>query len=345
MLLASGLIAIALGAPFEVTGDHGRHHANVAWLGDRLLVGQPYLTSGQQRPGGVVLFTLRGDRWAEGPRWLVGPLHDPGFDVAGSGGRALAATGDLAVVGAERSVTLLRPDGDALVAVEQVTARGVLGLVAADGDTVVFTDDQAGGSSVRTLRRSGEGWREAAALPVPSPDAVALRGDRLVVGADFVGATVASEQVRSYRWTADGWRLEAELTQEGPASMTTFGGRLSLDGDTLAVAASWRTPDFSSARAVFLYRWSDGAWVRTATLSPPGGAGLVEAMALRGNTLLTYVPGDRLLVWAEGADGWSTVPWDCPAPPEPEALAVSGEVAAIVADGRGVTCPLPRRPG
>lgn len=123
--------------------------------------------------------------------------------------------------------------------------------IAVDGTTVVVGAPQhAGRGALYVFARDQGGpgnWGEVATFTPPNASAgalfgfsLAIRGNRMVVGAPYTGLDRAGS-VYLYRRDAasvSGWTLERELTAASATTGFSFGHALALDGDTLAISGA-----------------------------------------------------------------------------------------------------------
>ncbi|MCH2162867.1 MAG: FG-GAP repeat protein, partial [Phycisphaerales bacterium] len=246
-------------------------------------------------------------------------------------GTAVVLQGDLVVVGAPLQagladwaagrVHVFRLTDDGFVSESELVADDgavgdLLGVsVATDGSRIIagaFMDDAAfindGSAYVYRLdTRNKKQWVQEAKLvaSAPQPQAtfgrtVAIDGDLAVVGAPLDG-TVGSASGRVHIFERDGsgaWFETAQLTSPGQQPGDRFGLALDLDGDQLAVGASWAG---SERGEVHIYeRSAGGAWNHVAeVLNPSGVAGDQFGFDVA-------LDGDRLLVGEYHADGLLT---------------------------------------
>jgi hypothetical protein len=189
----------------------------LALSGDTLAVGRP-----SEKPGvggSVFIYSRRDGTWTRETRLRTTVLGDLGFSLALSGDTL--AVGDIGTLHGEGRV-----------------------------------------GSVTVFRRRGRGWdREAQLSPRElTPDAqfgyaVALEGDRLVVGAQFddlAPVHVFRGSVRIYHRRGTQWQLEKKFV--GGPGRDQLGEHVSLSGDHLAVGA------YGHDRAATIYEHGPEGW-------------------------------------------------------------------------------------
>ena len=152
--------------------------------------------------------------------------------------------------------------------------------IALDGDTLAIGDPlswNAGSESgaVAIYRHGVTGWAVEEVLYVPSDpyvdafgSSLALRGDRLVVGAParskdtsgYGGAAIVYERTGSH------WTPIVELHSATPGFSNLFGSAVALDGDTLVVTATRGEPghDRYSEGRIEIFDLVGGAWTEVA---------------------------------------------------------------------------------
>lgn len=256
-----------------------------AVVGDELLVAQPQNVI---NPGRVYVYRPSADGWAESQ-----VLTAPGADRADGFGRALAADGDVLLVGAPRSAdgrgaahVFRRLDGEWQSALGLEVGEGVTmagSAVAVSGPTLALVLRDDGREIVRVMRITGAGLavdgelagdpddlRYGAALAAIDP------GHVVVCGADDTGAAVVDLHGRN----ADGQWARLLRMHPGP-QLTATGGLLSQDpykecglaADEDRVAVGTPLAPGGGAVSVFRVTRSGGISLEPeTTLSPPTGA-------------------------------------------------------------------------
>ena len=296
----------------------GRGAEDVALDGDLAAVGAPgddalalYALAGgawslaqEARPGrgdvGEAIALSEGRFVLGAPGTRVGPLRAAGrvwFGRAGSDalravdqgpgrrderlGAGVAVRGEAVAATGEASVSVFEIEGTgAWRTALRVWQEGAPGIALGDG----FAVRTGAGAE---LARTAVGWADGS--PFPQADAVALDGDRALVGS----AEGASGSVALYRRGPGGWsRVEAV----GDASEAQFGYALALAGDRALVASRARNPDGSFGRVHVFERAADG-WERVAVLAPGGKGVFGTTVALAGGEIVVGDP-----VFSGGSD-------------------------------------------
>jgi hypothetical protein len=254
-----------------------------------LVVATPEVSDGVQ---GVYVFTEQGGGWVEEVLITRTAPTDPFL------GHAVALEGDLLALGSplesfsyegrEGAVALFRRSAGGWN-LEQLVVAAVPdpteqfgGALALDGGTLAVAGHwfPFGGLRVHVFgQEPGLGWVEQATLVAsdwagPIGGALALQGDRLVVGAARVSPlpTGGTGEAYLFERSAGTWSETNRLFGNG--TDTQFGQAVAIDGSTLAVAAH---------EAVYVFVEQAGSWVQQARLVAD------DAYALS-------LVGDRLLV-------------------------------------------------
>jgi drug/metabolite transporter superfamily protein YnfA len=208
--------------------------------------------------------------------------------------------------------------------------------VAVSGDTIVvggLNADTSGTAYV--FVRAGSSWVQQAALKASnaaaqdefacSPDAVAIEGDLLVVGAyaeDSAASGVNGNQLDNSLYNAGAayvfarvgstWNQEAYLKASNPDLWDAFGTALALSGQTIVVSShnegssatgidgDQSLNDAPLAGAAYVFTKTGGLWVQQAYLK----ASNTEAYDKFGDSL--SMSGDLLVVGARGEDSAAT---------------------------------------
>ena len=169
-------------------------------------------------------------------------------------GEVLAIDGDTVVVaapfgeGGPVPVFRLQEPGwareAALESFEREEAEPLGRSLGLDGDTIAV--GSRWGGAVHLFERSGTTWSRAQILSTETGDeaffgfALDMNGDTMVVGAPF-DSTDADFSGAAYIFVRDesGWSEQAFLKATNVGAEDFFGGSVSLDGDTVAIGASW----------------------------------------------------------------------------------------------------------
>ncbi len=242
----------------------------VALDGDRAFVGARRDDEAAKDAGAAYVFELAADGWNQVQKLTAGdPDPDDRF------GRAIAVDGSRALVGARID------DGRAPDA----------------GAAYVFERDADEGR-----------WRQTQKLTAPDAhrgdrfgSAVALRGDRALVGAERDDETAEDAgAVYAFVFDAGQWRQTQKLTVAGTGGGTRFGSTLALDRGTALVGAEHDAEHGSDAGAAYGFTLEGDRWRPTGTLvatNPAPGDRFGSDVAVDGN---------RALVGASDADEEAT---------------------------------------
>ncbi len=310
----------------QVGASNGSNADAFGWAlaaaGDFLFVGAPFsAVLGSWHNGTVYVFQEQGTSWVEvrrlsptivnaefgysvaaDGRWLV--VGAPGERAGGFNGAGAAYVYERLPSGAwVRDQRLVAPNG----AADDHFGRSV----SISGERIVVgapTVDLDLGSSVAInvgaayiFERSAQGWVLASKVMSPAPTfqsvfgrSVALRGDRLVVGAPREYITSIIHSGAAYVFTRDGsgaWRYEATLVPSEAESGLFFGQAVALEGDLIAVGApGWDHPLADDAGRVYVFRREGGAWSEVTRLCEGVPADdderFGETLALRGGAIL-----------------------------------------------------------
>ena len=288
---------------------------SVAISGDTAVVGASYDdVGGEVQQGSAYVFVRSGSTWSEQVQLLAGDGSTwDGF------GRAVAISGDTAVVGAVTDDVGANADqGSAYVFVRNGSTWGQQahltaadgsasdffgGAVAISGDTAVVgasydgagTNDMQGSAYV--FMRSGAVWGLQAHLAAADGAwgdlfgmSVAISGDTAVVGAseDDVGAN--RDQGSAYVFARSGstWSQQAHLTAADGASDEWFGWSVGVSGDTAVVGAPRHVVGAKADQgSAYAFARSGSTWSQQAQLSAVDGAAddwLGMSVAISGDT-------------------------------------------------------------
>jgi hypothetical protein len=216
---------------------------------------------GVRNVGAVYVFTRSGETWTE-----VQKLSAPEALKSTTFGRSVALSGDTLLVGA---------DG----------AR-VGGLMS--GAAYVYQRSDAGFAYEATLAPAHPQQDQLFGL------AVALEGDRALVGSPFEGPSGAPYGAAYVFERSDaGWHETEHLVASDPQE-ARFGMAVSLDGDAALIgAASARTSSVKGGAAYF-FVLSDDGWLEQARLAPDDGFegdAFGTAVGLSNRHLIVGAPG------------------------------------------------------
>jgi FG-GAP repeat protein len=238
------------GANFDEFGK------SVAVAGDTAVVGAP-ASQATGRPGAAYAFTRSGSSWSQQAKVTAsdGTAND-------AFGNAVALEGDRAVVGAYRDGTgsayvFTRSGSSWNQQVKLTASDGAPGdnfgsSLATSGGTVVvgaFHDNFGANTfqgSAYVFIQSGSSWSQQAKLTAVDGakndsfgNAVAVDGDRAIVGAFFKGVGANFQQGLAYVFTRTGatWHQQKKLAAPGGERADHFGISVELNGDTAVVGA------------------------------------------------------------------------------------------------------------
>jgi hypothetical protein len=217
--------------------------------------------------------------------------------------------------------------------------------VAADGDRLavgaIGADDVAfDGGVVHLYAWSGDAWALTYRLRPPSPApmahfgrALALQGDRLLVGATLFGTDTGREG-RGSAWLFErghaGWVHVADWTLADEPGDHGFGEAVALAGDVAAVGG--RT---LAGGEVHVFEHGATGWRPTARLTGGPGESFGDQIALADGWLLVRAGGGaRVATYRRGDAGWSARA-DLPgAEGSVRALAARGSTALLLDERR-----------
>ncbi|HET9066638.1 MAG TPA: choice-of-anchor B family protein [Gemmatimonadales bacterium] len=240
--------------------------------------------------------------------------------------------------------------------------------IAIDGETAVVGAPGAGDGvgAAYVLHRTGGEWRVAVKLTPQDTavargfgSAVAIRGDRLLIGAP--GSLAGAGLVQPFRRVAGAWIAEAGVRRAGAADTTAaFGGTIAMASDRAFVGAAG-IDGGSGAMIMLGYDTTSTSWrVRgeMAAFDGARGSGFGSDLALSDDDLWVGAPNGRGAgtVYAYRVDGEGVVSVSAIGSPQPDidrafgrAVAVRGDVAVVgitgTAIGAGNGLILERRAG
>ncbi|MCK6446056.1 MAG: FG-GAP repeat protein [Planctomycetes bacterium] len=234
--------------------------------GTTLVIGAEWFDpfGGATNHGGAWVFERQGTTWVE-----VASLSSSSYDPDDHFGAALALDGDRLVVGAKQE------DGPSTLS---------------SGAVYVF--EKLGGAWIETARLVASD----AASSETFGSAVALDGDRLVVGAEYESAQGATFRGAAYvfEWNGSAWLETTKLLAPGAAAFDYAGSTVALDDDRVIVGARGRDHGgVTNSGAAFVYEYDGVSWTHVATLAPNDAATNDEfgrAVALDGDTVLVGAP-------------------------------------------------------
>jgi len=194
--------------------------------------------------------------------------------------------------------------------------------VAIDGDTLVvgarFEDSNATGingaqndlasnsGAVYVFRRNGAVWQQEAYLKASNAQAtdefgssVAIRGDRIAVGAIRKGASIGAAYV--FRRNGTVWQEEATFPGTDPGA--GFGISVALDDQRLVVGSRYANAAKTFAGAAFVYLRAGTAWSLESTLTAPNARNVAIGTLTFGTRVALH--GDLIAVSDPFEDGGS----------------------------------------
>lgn len=128
--------------------------------------------------------------------------------------------------------------------------------------------------------------------------AVAIRGDRAVVGAPSNSGGVGAAAV--FRFDGSNWVHEQTLTPAGPprdvGQPRDFGAAVAIQGQWIVVGAQRSADQGTNGGSAFVYRFEGKAWVQHQKLLPADvalGDQFGNAVAIDGETILIAACGDN----------------------------------------------------
>jgi len=287
--------------------------AAIALSGDLALVGSPYSDVNGTDSGKAHYFKL-------GPRPIARLIGSDSTSYDRFGGDAVAISGDTALVGAPRDddsgagpmngAAYVFGYGDVRGWIEEdkLTASdgqeddGFGKYIAISGDRAVFAAPGASGNigAAYVFARAGGIWSEEGKL-TPSggladdgfadePSAIAISGDRVVIGAQYNGNRGAAYVFR-YDDILEDWVQEKKLTASDGSSGDYFGVSVAISADIIVVGA----PYAGSSGAAYVFRYDDQLedWVEDdAKLIATADGDFGFSMAMSSDTLVISAPFD-----------------------------------------------------
>lgn len=222
--------------------------------GDTVVAGAPNDDDVANNAGAAYVFVRSGTTWS-----FEDKLIAPDGAVNDTAGRSVDVDGDTAVVGAQARNGVVGPDSGGVYVFERSgTQWGAPQLLEAptpssggrfgetldlDGDSLVIGEPgwMSNAGRAHVFVRQGATWTWQATLePVLDAstfagDAVAIHGDRVLVGAhgDFLGGSVFL-----YERAGMTWSLTDTLKEPTPVLGNDFGYAVAIDGDRLAAGAA-----------------------------------------------------------------------------------------------------------
>ncbi len=175
-------------------------------------------------------------------------------------------------------------------------------------------------AAVYVFVHDGSAWVQQARIASPQGplsggfgSALALQGDRLVIGADQASSRAGAAYV--YTRSGTTWTLQARLAPLDAAAGDRFGSSLALSDDSVLIGAPFRAgvaPGSHAQGAAYIYVHTLGSWVQQARLSPAvavDGDSFGAALALDGDRAAIGAPlaggSGRVHVFERAAGIWS----------------------------------------
>lgn len=255
--------------------------------GDILLVGAPLAAVNDIDSGAVLIFRLQSGRWAHAGA-LVPADADAGQQFGSS--LALDAAAGRLVVGSASDDDVAKDRGSAYVYVadgaggwieqsklvpEDAKANSGFGWSAdIDDDTIVigapFEDNVigalVGNAYVFTMDGRGRWTQQAKLFPDVAPNgaifgaAVAVDGDRALVGAPYLGMEFIVGAAHAFTRSGTSWQHVQHIVSPISLARDRFGTSLDLDGDLAIIGAPRDAPPTYGTLSVFLYSARIGQW-------------------------------------------------------------------------------------
>ncbi len=262
---------------------------SVAVSDDTVLVGAPGVVLSKLNEGAAYLFERDGEGWSQVAklrRETVGRNDMTGVAVALDGGVAVIGSPGADAAGTDSGAALIyeREEGAwTRVATLTPEAAGERfgSAVSVDGDRILVgasgnVPAQETAGSAYVFERRDNAWQRTARL-TPSDgaggdgfgDAVALTGDRALVGARFADLGGSDEGAAYVFKQADGgWNEVAKLTAPEPADRDQFGHAVALTGTMALIGAPRFDHPGRDSGAVWAFTPGAGGWHLNTRLSP-----------------------------------------------------------------------------
>lgn len=295
---------------------------SVSVSGDIAVVGSPYASVGAPFTGAAYVFVRNGASWHEQAKLTASDAatHDVfGYSVALSGTTALiGAYHDDTIHGtAAGSAYVFTREGTTWT--EQANLVPSTGgsnfsfgfSVAVSGETALVgsrnanAGDLAGAGAAHVFVRNGTTWSEQQSLDPGDGQlygifgcAVALSGDRALVGAPLTNSSAGTRSGSGYIFNRTGttWTAQAKLTIAGGAPDDFFGFAVALKGNTALVGVSTAdTAAGGNAGCAYVFQRGGNVWAPQAKLTASDGAAedhFGSSVALSGDKALVGAPAD-----------------------------------------------------
>lgn len=202
----------------------------------------------------------------------------------------------------------------ALILSSDLEARDGFGTaLALDGDDLLVGAPKKNGGGVRLAGASylftlqAGSWNEQAILLAPAPtaddafgEAVALDGDRAVVGAPFAsGIEGLDGAAYVYERSASVWSFDETIASSRGHDASAFGSAVDVVGSRIAVGAPWATAAGRSSGIVILFEEQAGTWMES-LVAHPGDSAFRDRLGT--SVVLSEGAGLETQLWA-GAPG------------------------------------------
>jgi hypothetical protein len=208
-------------------------------------------------------------------------------DSPGDFGRAVAISGDYAVVGATEAAYIFHASGanswDAgikLLSPEPETGASFGCSVAIDGDYAIVgasnkDEGAADAGAIYVFRRAGtNAWDGGTKIAAPTPQANAHFGAKVRISGDYLIAASNGKAYIFQRTGENGWDGGVTLAPPDSYGSSSFGLAVAIDGDYAVVGDRSDYQQSLSGAAFIFHRTGPNAWgEHTKILSPDGGAG------------------------------------------------------------------------
>jgi len=295
--------------------------------GDIIIVGAERDDTKDTNSGAVYVFGWNGTSWVEQQKLIAS--DGMSFDFFGC---AVAIDGDTLIVGAYGDDTngsqagaayVFTWNGSSWVERQKILAAGAVSRlgasVAVQGDNLVLgapfqsNANGDGAGSAYVFRWNGSSWVQQEYLVASNGtdyanfgDAVAIRGDTIVVGSPEPYTAIDPKVYRgngaAYLFKRDGvtW---TEQSWFGPTEVSPsdgFGTSVALDGDRLVVGGD----DGIKYGKAWVFQWDGSHWVSQQKLAASDGA----TDDYFGNSVA--INGDTIVVGAEAAEAAYVFHWD-----------------------------------
>ncbi|MCH7702699.1 MAG: FG-GAP repeat protein [Planctomycetes bacterium] len=305
LILAATCVAFPVGASFaqceldtliasdSEAGDQFGSHIEI--VGDLAVVAAPHDDDAGFKTGALYVYVRSGIEWVEQAKIVPKGVAD-----SGGFGTSLAISGERIIVGAnsddgpagvdQGSAFIFRHEKDTWVQEARLLADDAehsdrFGVVDMDGDTIAIGAPYAHGvgidsGAVYIYRLQADKWileQKIFSLEPLSANfgaAVALQGDRLLVGAPETDDAAGAVYV--FRRNGKQWNEVAKLTAPEGQEDDEFGTRVVMDGNLALISARYdNLGDGYGEGSAHIFRRQGPAWLH-------------EAMLVGGDT----VPGD-----------------------------------------------------